>query len=55
VKEAGSEILAAISYIYIYLYIYIYIYILCVRDGVGKHLQETCESIYIGHDNLHRL
>jgi hypothetical protein len=45
VKEAGSEILAAISYIYI----------LCVRDGVGKHLQETCESIYIGHDNLHRL
>jgi hypothetical protein len=48
VKEAGSEILAAISYI-------LYIYILCVRDGVGKHLQETCESIYIGHDNLHRL
>ena len=47
-KEAGSEILAAISCI-------IYIYILCVRDGVGIHLQETCESIYIGHDNLHRL
>jgi hypothetical protein len=46
VKEAGSEILAAISCI---------IYILCVRDGVGIHLQETCESIYIGHDNLHRL